>query len=107
MHYQRLMATGEVGPPGTVKKPNGRIWKDPQTGYVYQGRRLQHRIVMEQMLGRSLCSWESVHHKNGIRWDNRPTNLELWVRCQPSGQRLEDLLTFVREHYAEELAKAS
>ena len=51
-----------------------------------------HRIVMEEKLGRELKKWESVHHINGIRNDNRSENLELWVGGIRYGQRASDII---------------
>lgn len=61
------------------------------TGWV-----TEHRYVMEQAIGRPLLDEETVHHKNGVRDDNRLENLELWGGMHPAGQRVEDLVVEAR-----------
>jgi HNH endonuclease len=108
MHKTRLWKTGSVGPPESYIGPRGEGTIDP-SGYrrtpVNGKHRLEHHVVMEAMLGRPLLPRENVHHKNGHRADNRPENLELWVRSQPAGQRVEDLVAFVVDRYPGELEK--
>ena len=58
---------------------------------------MQHRVIMEQHLGRRLVKGENVHHKNGVRHDNRTENLELWSTAQPAGQRPEDKVQYALE----------
>lgn len=81
-------------------KSRGKRYYD-KNGYVlvYSSDKLgervrigEHRAVMQQKLGRKLEKYESVHHINGIRDDNRPENLELWVGGIRYGQRATDVV---------------
>jgi len=84
---------------------NGRYYHK-RTGYVtivteeYPGGVLEHHLVMSKKLGRPLYDDETVHHKNGVRHDNREENLELWSSSHPAGQRVEDKLKWAKEMLA-------
>lgn len=80
---------------GKILKPEKLThWKGGRvklkTGYIYIYQEpgkyvMEHRIVYEKAIGRSLKKSEVVHHKNGIKDDNRVENLEVmesWEHSQ-------------------------
>lgn len=58
----------------------------------YDGSRWvqEHREVAALLLGRELEADEVVHHSNEVKWDNRPTNLEVMTRSEHSRHHLRE-----------------
>lgn len=108
-HYRRWRATGDTGGLIKPKMRNGQGRRPTITGNGYRlvylpdhpnatarGYIMEHIVVMTETLGRPLLPGENVHHRNGVKTDNRPENLELWVSMQPSGQRPADLIEWAQ-----------
>src|SRR5262249_14819178 len=75
-----------------VRVPGHPRVANSRAPYVFE-----HILVMEELIGRHLASDETVHHRNGVRDDTRPENIELWVKPQPSGIRVQDATAWAWE----------
>lgn len=104
-HNYQMNTHGKVWEIKKYQPGEWREWYKHKSGYIRRTSTLnnvkkmqsQHRVIMEEFLGRSLLTGENVHHKNGIRDDNRIENLELWIVAQPSGQRVQDQVAWAKE----------
>lgn len=72
----------------------------------HQGYIKEHRLVMAKYLGRNLQSWEIVHHKNGIKDDNRIKNLELTTNGSHSLAHSKGYKDGFTKGYLDGIAKA-
>ena len=102
MHYRRNRRHGEPGEAGRERKPAAEKIIN-SSGYVRVNlgtaneNILEHRLVMQEHLGRELAADEYVHHRNGVRTDNRIENLELKSSYHAKGQTIPELLRYANE----------
>jgi len=85
----KRMFTGGIKQKGYLLLRDSSNPNSGKSGYVFD-----HVRVMAKHMGRPLYKNETVHHKNGIRDDNRIENLELWASRHPKGQRVADLVEY-------------
>ena len=97
-HYNKWCRYGDPLVVKNAPSGAGHTNKDGYRLLTINGKPLlEHRHVMERYLGRKLLKREGVHHRNGVRDDNRIENLELWSKSQPPGQRVEDKVKWAEE----------
>ena len=107
-HHKRLQLTGSVQADVPIREVSGDgcvshgyrkvpVPYDDRHLVLGETQALEHRLVMARMLGRPLHPDETVHHRNGVRTDNRPSNLELWSTAHPKGQHISDKVAFAVE----------
>lgn len=86
-HYRKWRKYGD---PLKVNHPNQGKHRYTKEGYVLiylpswptakkDGYVLEHRMVIEKKIGRSLTKNEIIHHKDGVRSNNKEDNLELLI----------------------------
>ena len=107
-HAQRLRNQGDIKSNAPIQRRNQKRFHQ-KDGYITlklpdhpnsnsNGYVMEHTFVMSQTIGRPLNSRESVHHRNGIRDDNRPENLELWTSSKHhNGSRITDKIQWALE----------
>lgn len=70
----RTAYTDRVEAPFKLDKDGYEIWKTYVDGYYARVR--VHRLLAVAEYGFDAIADKDVHHKNGVRWDNRPENIE-------------------------------
>ena len=72
------------------KNHNWKGGKYKQNGYIrilIDGiYRLEHRYIIEKLIGRELKEYEHIHHLNGIKDDNRLENLKIVLNKNHYGE---------------------
>lgn len=112
----RLFCSRECYTEGQIRRPlerthNGRRARMTDDGYVYvyepdhpkahHGWVFEHRLVVEQSIGRYLEFDEHVHHKNGVKDDNRLENLEVMAKADHNTLTVSNYREKVNQAFAD------
>lgn len=119
--HRKIYMKGEGNHQHGLKGNLNASWKDGKRisnyGYVliYVGKEngrgsddyaLEHRVLMERHIGRKLLRQEIVHHKNGIKTDNRIENLEIMSLSEHTSKHNLDLISKIgKEKYLSRLTE--
>lgn len=113
-YYRKRHSIPTTNPPGPRKGEKNAGWKGGRTtdkhGYILvlrpdhpaanaAGYVREHRLVMEEQLGRPLLGGEIVHHRDGNPANNDPANLSVYQR---NGDHLRETLTGRVPNWSEE-----
>jgi hypothetical protein len=85
--------------PGVLAGKNNPAWNGGKSirsdGYVRvwtpNGQRLEHQVVMEEVIGRALLPMEVVHHLDENKANNDPSNLQLTTQSEHIKEHLPDM----------------
>ena len=76
------------------------IYKPNHPNAINGGRYIaEHRLILEDKIGRFLTNDEVAHHKNGDKQDNRPENLELMTFSEHSSHHTKERLRNERKEF--------
>lgn len=81
-HNSRLLTPEEQRRRNAFRDPGLERYTGSRANYIKLLGRHMHRVIAEQMLGRPLQKGEIVHHKDGDKWNNDPSNLEIMTQAE-------------------------
>lgn len=99
-HKTRLLTPEEQSRRASFQTGDAFRGTGTRDSYVKRKGRHEHRLVMENILGRRLTSDEIVHHKDHDKKNNHPDNLQLMTRSEHIAEHRDYLVLKLREYNA-------
>lgn len=81
-HNIRLLSSDEQSRRSYCRDMSAKRYTGSKENYVKFYGRHHHRVVAEEVLGRPLQKGEIVHHRDGNKWNNSPSNLEVMTQSE-------------------------
>ena len=81
-HNARLFDSTEQRRRSSFRDPDNLRYTGSRDNYIKLKGRHMHRVVAEEILGRKLLPHEIVHHRDGDKWNNDPSNLLVMTQAE-------------------------